>query len=331
MLEIPNGLAPEIDVGCAVCGEAAGDEICSAAELAAQRECAQRFHLSRLRRRSRGALQERAHFTHDYPTSLIACARCGLVYRSPRPRARALLGAYEGERYAPERLPQMIASQRTLFRPRARALARRLRPGARVLEVGSFVGGFLLEARHVGLTAVGLDPSEQLSELCRRSGLRVLQTTLEELTRERDFEPFDALAIWNTFDQIPRPRATLAAAARALRPNGLLLLRFPHGEYFRWSVASRRLPLLALAWNNLLGFPYLHGYGERSLELLVREFGLTPGAVTGDTLGIVADRSYARWARLEERALKTAQRARFTRDPSRAPWLDVVLRASPSA
>lgn len=53
-------------------------------------------------------------------------------------------------------------------------------------------------------------------------------------------------------------------------------------------------------------------------------------SVAGDTLGPVADESYAAWARLEERVVKAAQRQKWARDLSLAPWLDVRLRLNPS-
>jgi SAM-dependent methyltransferase len=324
MADSAASLGPEVEVACAVCGEVAADEVCSEGELAAQVDLARRFHLARLTRRSRAALEERASFTHDYPTRLLACRGCGLLYRSPRPAAAALLQAYAEERYPAERLPQMIASQRALFRPKARALARVLGRGARVLEVGSFVGGFLREAREAGLEPVGVDPGGQAVDLCRRLGLRVVRSSLEELRAPAEF---DAVAIWNTFDQLPCPKRALEAALRVLRPGGRLLLRFPHGACFGRLVQGRPLPLRALAWNNLLGFPYLHGYGLGSLDSLARDFGLTRIRVAGDVLGTLADRGYASWARLEERALKAAQRARAARDPAAAPWLDVELRS----
>jgi SAM-dependent methyltransferase len=220
----------------------------------------------------------------------------------------------------------MIVSQRALFRPKARALAAWLGAGARVLEVGCFVGGFLREARDVGLIAAGLDPSEQLAILCRRSGLRVVGSTLESLATSARAERYDVVAIWNTFDQLPRPRAALAAALRVLQPGGMVIVRTPHGRYFRERVANGRAPRRALAWNNLLGFPYLHGYGLESIDRLALEFGLVRTRSVGDTLGTVADRTYSPWARLEERALKAAQRRALARDPLQAPWLDVYLR-----
>jgi SAM-dependent methyltransferase len=319
-------LEPEVEVACAACGEAGAERVCSSRELAAQLASARDFHRLRIRRRARGALEERASFTHDYATDLLACRGCGLLYRSPRPGADAVLGAYAMERYTEERLPQMVASQRALFRAKARALARRLGRGARVLEVGSFVGGFLHEARRAGLDAFGLDPSEQLTRLCASAGLRVARATLDAIEIGPGSARFDAVAIWNTFDQLPAPHAALAAAWRVLRTGGLLVLRVPHGECFRRWISRRRPPLRALGWNNLLGFPYLHGYGVRSLARLLPPERWCCVGIEGDVLGDVADASYARWARLEERVLKRHLQRRVRRDPGRAPWLDVFYR-----
>ena len=328
MADVPIELEPEIEIACDACGEIAADQLASAAELASQAELARSFHRARLARRSRAALEERASFTHDYATRLLVCSKCCLVYRSPRPAEDAVLAAYEGERYARERLPQMIASQRALFRPRARALAKAFGRRARVLEVGSFVGGFLREASRAGLECTGLDPSEQLVQLCRREGLHVVPDTIEDFTARRPLPRYDAIAIWNTFDQLPNPRSALAAALRVLREDGVILLRFPHGACYQRLIAARRPPIRTLAWNNLLGFPYLHGYGLRSLDSLAASFGLVRTHVAGDALGAVADRSYARWARLEERVVKTVQRRRWRRDLELAPWLEVELRFS---
>jgi hypothetical protein len=94
MTQAATALEPEVEVVCVACGDSAAATVCNAGELGAQREAARRFHRARLRRRSRAALEERASFTHDYVTRLLACRQCGLLYRSPRPAAGAVLEAY---------------------------------------------------------------------------------------------------------------------------------------------------------------------------------------------------------------------------------------------
>src|SRR5205823_4507178 len=102
----------------------------------------------------------------------------------------------------------------------------------------------------------------------------------------------ECVAIWNTFDQLPEPEPTLAAARRLLRPNGLLAVRIPNGRCFRTLTAwERRLgsPLrgwlhAAMAWNNLMAFPYLYGYSLRTLDRLLARYGFTRTTAQPDTL-----------------------------------------------
>jgi SAM-dependent methyltransferase len=315
-------LVPEYEVACSACGSAAQRVLRSQDALAEELAELERFHARRFARRSRARMQERASFTHDYPTRVVECEICGLLYRSPRPRASAVLAAYEQERYAEERLEQLHESQFAS-----------LRPGARVLEVGSYVGAFLRAAVEVGLEPVGLDPSAQMSQLSQRHGLRVERATLEELADDVPRMRWDAICVFNTFDQLPDPNLTLAAASRLLVHGGTLLLRVPNGSLYRQraqrpSGFRADLAFPALAWNNLIGFPYLHGYTLTSLDLLLRRHGFERRDVVGDTLCTLADGDYAAWARVEEALWKSAQRLRARVSPESSPWLDVRYQAS---
>jgi len=334
-------LEPEVEAAaCPVCASRSFDVLSDAAALEAQQRRAERFHRLRLARRRRGELAERASFTHDYATDLVACAGCGLLLRSPRPRAADVEEAYTEERYPAERLPEMLASQVESFRGKAPVL-RRLGVAGRVVEVGSFLGGFLEIARSVGWDAVGVDPGKQVAERCRARGLRVVTATFEEFADQGGGAPCDCVAIWNTFDQLPDPRSALEGAARLLRPGGILALRVPHGRHYRLLARALESPSrrvryaaeLRLAWNNLLSFPYLYGYGVDTLDRLVTPFGFARALVRGDVLCDLAGRSTAPWARLEERVVKRWQLAAIARegDEPRArwaasPWLDVYYR-----
>jgi hypothetical protein len=171
---------------------------------------------------------------------------------------------------------------------------------------------------------------------CRKQGLHVFQGTLTDAAIKPG--TVDCVAIWNTFDQLPSPTSTLAAACTLLRPNGLVVIRIPNGECFRGALKwMRRLPYplagwlrATLAWNNLLAFPYLYGYSVPTLDVLLADYGLKRLTAQPDTLVSLADRQTKAWAVQEERLLKfiCMVAARFTmfRSPrlyGTAPWLDI--------
>jgi SAM-dependent methyltransferase len=330
--------------GCAVCGATARSTILPADAIAQQLAWLERFHLKRLkpvaRERRRVALEDRATFTQDEPRAIVGCRACGLVFRYPRRAPDAVEREYAEDRYGADRLRTLFAAQAAAYDEKIAALAhwlgRRRRP--RVLEVGSFVGGFLAAAGAAGWDASGIDPGEEVVAFCRARGLAVERGTLEDLPVPA--ASVDAVAIWNTFDQIPAPGPTLGAAARVLRAGGVLALRVPNGRYFVEAMQrlgsdgplARRFRLLALAWNNLIGFPYLHGYSVGTLDRLVAAHGFERLAGVPDTLLPLADADTPRWAAWEERLVKAACRASWSRQipgPARfaaAPWLDVYYR-----
>ena len=91
-----------------------------------------------------------------------------------------------------------------------------------VLEVGSYIGAFLSAARAAGWQGVGLDVNAQASGYARTHGCTIEETTLDDYqTGTR----FDAVALWNCFDQMADPHETLRRASSLLRPDGVLAVR----------------------------------------------------------------------------------------------------------
>ncbi|HLA14367.1 MAG TPA: methyltransferase domain-containing protein, partial [Gemmatimonadaceae bacterium] len=102
----------------------------------------------------------------------------------------------------------------------------------RGLEVGSYMGGFLAAARDAALPFTGIDVNRSAVEFGARQGLRISTGTLEEVESSGKY---DAIAIWNTFEQLPDVRAAALAARRLLRQGGVLAVRIPNaGYYVRW-------------------------------------------------------------------------------------------------
>jgi SAM-dependent methyltransferase len=339
-------LVPRVHAACAVCAAAESTPVASAAQIEAQLRYLRLFHGRRVRGQRDGrTLEERADFTHDYATAVVECIRCGLVYRDPRPDTAAIARAYAKDEYGEERLEALFDSQLELFRPKADAVRQQLTRSAAptVIEIGSFVGGFLAAMREQGARAVGVDPGEEVVGFCRAKGLDVVRGSVEDDQLANGAA--DCVAVWNTFDQLPQPQETLIAIRRLLRPGGLLVIRVPNGALFRRAAvwlrqgpkAMRPWLSAALAWNNLLAFPYLHGYSLASLDRLLASHSFERVAFQPDVLTRLADARTKRWAALEEKMLKGACRLAVRLDRSGsprgaeiAPWFDAYYRMRPT-
>ena len=315
---------------CPVCASADAAEIADADDVTTEIEALWQFHTRRLDPRTPPErLTDRLAFSQRPPLRVVRCHECGLVYRNPRERAFELTGLYEDEELEEDVLASLFATQLASYRAQARRLQRVLGRGGTGLEVGSFVGGFLAAARERGLRFEGLDVNERTSAFARRRGFRVTIGDLESWSERRTF---DAMAIWNCFDQLPDPRQAARIAHSLLVPGGVIAIRVPNGGFYAELQARRNRPLSAiatalLAHNNLLGFPYRHGFTVASITHLLDATGFDVDRVHGDTLVPTADRWTKRWAAVEERITKRALRAvARVAGAERAPWFEIYGR-----
>jgi hypothetical protein len=222
-------------------------------------------------------------------------------------------------------------NQRRAYRAQVRRLERmhgRRGPG---LEVGSYVGAFLAAARDTGWAFEGLDINEHAAAFACRMGFRVTVGELDAISGRR----FDALAIWNTFEQLPEPRAAAMSARRLLNAGGTIAIRVPNGQAYATLRRALRGPFApiargVLAHDNLLAFPYRHGFTTASLARLLTDAGFGDVRFFGDALVPVSDRWTRPWARIEEQVVKALLRgaARSSRLGQRySPWLEAYARA----
>jgi 2-polyprenyl-3-methyl-5-hydroxy-6-metoxy-1,4-benzoquinol methylase len=312
---------------CPVCAGTIAAEVASEAAIRDELESLWSFHTRRLRPDTPPRhFNDRVVFSQQPPLRLAQCATCSTVYRNPRERPRTVTELYREEPVDTSVLHSLYETQRAVYRAQARRLTRVAgRPGTG-LEIGSYVGGFLSASARLGWQFEGRDVNEGANRFARDRGFTVTRGTLEDCDGAGTY---DAVAIWNCFDQLPEPRAAVRDAARLLRSGGVLAIRVPNGAFYAWlkrrsNGRTRRVARALLAHNNLLAFPYLHGFTPRSLSRLLEDAGLRVVRVRGDTLVPVADRWTRTWAAWEERMLKGALHG-IARGP-RAPWFEVYAR-----
>jgi len=314
---------------CPVCNAADSHEIATTEELREEIEALWAFHTRRLRDDTPpDRLTDRVAFTQAPPLRVVQCERCGTVYRNPRERAFEVTDTYADDTLSFETMQALHDTQQAAYEAQASRLTDVCgRPG-RGLEVGSYVGGFLEAARRRGWQFEGLDVNETAVAFTRALGFTV---TSGDLLSFRTNHSFDAVAIWNCFDQLPDPRAAARAARALLAPRGALAIRVPNGAFY--ATVRRRLDGIAgpvaralLAHNNLLGFPYRQGFTVHSLALLLEDTGFDVVHTHGDTLVPIADEWTRGWAAAEERMTKTAMKALAALDTDGAPWFEAYAR-----
>ena len=313
---------PSYDLArCAVCGSAETETVADAEDMRAESELLWQYHMRRLSPRTPPErLVDRVAFSQDPPWRLVHCSICGLLYRNPAEKRESLIATYRDATATREALQALHDAQRGTYRAQARRLHRLMGRRGSGLEVGSYVGAFLAAARDARWSFEGLDVNEHVNDFTRSLGFVVHDGELETFRPGRSF---DAVAIWNTFDQLPDPAGAVRAAKALLAPGGMLAIRVPNGEcYRRWRrrLASRQ-PLRAaavalLAQNNLLTFPYRFGFSPASLSRLLRREGLVVRGVRGDVLVPTADEFTRRLAALEERVGKPLTRRWM-------PWFEI--------
>lgn len=281
------------------------------------------FHLRRMRTGAPVAqLFDRAIFSQDPPLQVVECSECGLVFRNPRERADEIVETYQDEAPSQEALASLFDQQFHFYQPRAARLTRLAGGTGNVLEVGSYVGGFLRAAEEAGWRARGIDVNAEATAFARSRGCSVQECALEDFhSRER----FDAIALWNCFDQLAEPHAALEHVRSLLAERGLIAVRVPNGAFYAHTRRRNRgLARAVLAWNNLASFPYRHGFTANSLARILKENGFEIVAREADTLVSIAGAYTRPWARWEERILKAGMRRLLPF--ASAPWLEVYAR-----
>ncbi|HET9453825.1 MAG TPA: class I SAM-dependent methyltransferase [Gemmatimonadaceae bacterium] len=309
---------------CVVCGSADGDAIATADDMRVEAELLWQYHMKRLSPRTPPErLVDRVAFSQDPPWRLVQCRGCGLVYRNPAEKRETLAATYRDAEPERDALQALHDAQRATYRAQARRLHRIMGRRGTGLEVGSYVGAFLSAARESRWSFEGLDINPHVNAFARSLGFAVHDGDLESFRPERQF---DAVAIWNTFDQLPDPANAVRVARRLIAPGGLLAIRVPNGDCYReWRARLggplSRLAVAVLAQNNLLTFPYRWGFSPASLTRLLGQEGFEIRRVVGDVLVPTADEYTRPLAVLEERLLKPLTR-RWQ------PWFEIYATAS---
>src|SRR6266550_773550 len=256
-------------VHCPGCGSADLDVLASRDRIRREQRLRHEFFTRRIDGYVDNARQKDAEDVARGDTAeILICRDCDILVRHEQKPPQ-----FETDHYESFAMERMLRAHINAYRRKARRYRFLLPAGARVVEVGSYVGGFLHVAREWSWNAIGVDVGQDTSHFARAHGYETLDGSLEDW-RFAD-RAFDGVFIWNTFEQIADPKQLLAEVRRILKPGGVLVIRTPNANFYR---AAADVSLLG--HSNLLAFPHLYGYTRRSLNRLVTSCGF---ATAGET------------------------------------------------
>jgi SAM-dependent methyltransferase len=324
---------------CPVCSGTAFSTLVPASKIDEESRQRERFVKQRLARpASRDELKDLTDFFHQAKADILVCAKCGLLLRDEHEPSPA--ETYSEDDYDPSVMERLYPRYLDAFRRKEKPYRALLQPGAEILELGSHYGAFLQTAQEWGWRAEGVDVGKDTSRFARSKGFTVHG---KEITDCRFAgRRFGGVFIWNCFEQLPDPRPTIAECRRILKPDGLLIVRVPNGLFYTIcqkllaeeglrSGASEFLTQ-AMAYNNLLGFPYLYGHSVATLERLIQQFGFRSEGMLNSELLILPLPENPDWVDAEERAINNEMRmlARSVlanrQGVLTGPWIEVWFR-----
>lgn len=245
--------------------------------------------------------------SHGAKAELRICPDCGILVRAEEDSPD-----FASEVYADYQMERMLRAHVEAFRQKAPHYRHLLHEGANVVEVGSYVGGFLHVAGEWGWDATGVDVGRDTAHFTRSRGYRTLDGALAD-GRFGD-ATVDGVFIWNCFEQL-EPGPLLAEVRRIVKPGGVLVLRIPNALFYSTFHSDK----VALGHANLLGFPHLYGYSAASLDQVVH--GFTRQALIG-ARHIQPTRGRLTVTAIHEEKLLEERLAQL--DATLAPWLEAI-------
>jgi 2-polyprenyl-3-methyl-5-hydroxy-6-metoxy-1,4-benzoquinol methylase len=221
-------------------------------------------------------------------TSVCRCRRCGLVFANPQPVPSSVNAHYD---VAPEQYLnyQHLDVDDDHFSQELAWLERLtpITPGMRSLDVGAGVGMSMTVMARRGFETHGLEPSPAFHRYAlEKTGISSDRLALASVeTADYPTEYFDFINFRAVLEHFYSPAASLARAARWLKPGGLMFAEIPSA---RWLVSR-----LANLFYRLTGTDYVCNISPMHAPFHLYEFTVTSFELHGASAGYaVADHRY---------------------------------------
>lgn len=218
----------------------------------------------------------------------VRCAECDTQYVTPRPSASLisdfLVRSEHYALFARSIFPASAERRRELiFRPRAARVldaARRIGlAGGTLMEIGAGYGFFCEEILRHGFfdRVVGLEPSPEWAQVCRKRGIEVVESVYEEADYS---DPVDIVVCFEVIEHLFDPAHFVRWVHAKLGSGGILYLTCPNIAGFETRVLG--------AESTTIDHEHINLFNPKSLSYLLESNGFevlevsTPGHLDVD-------------------------------------------------
>jgi SAM-dependent methyltransferase len=200
-----------------------------------------------------------------------------LIYQNPQLSESELSEFYPADSYqlyaralSEESAVTRFDLNRGLERRCKQIETRKSSPG-QVLDIGCATGNFLRAMKDRGWSVTGVEPNHDAANYARQAHAIDVHTGTIESADLPD-NAFDVVTMWDVFEHVLDPRATLEEISRVIKPGGLLAIGTPNpksleARLFGQNWAGWDRPRHTYIYYPEVLFRYLADYGFGGREL----------------------------------------------------------------
>lgn len=163
--------------------------------------------------------------------SYFKCSQCKSLSLLPVSSSKTLENAYSDTYYG-EKKEKFIPIVNDLFNflkvLRAKACSKRMREGARVLDIGCGAGAFLEKMQHLGFEIHGTEiPGKVVSRASEVNNMNLHIGFFEQINFECKFE---LITLWHVIEHLKNPKEVLTKSFNLCHENGTIVIALPNVE-----------------------------------------------------------------------------------------------------
>jgi len=216
--------------------------------------------------------------------SMFKCSNCNLYFLNPRPNSSTIMKYYPDDYFAygidynaaslKSRLGLFLYKKLftdkinipklVLFPLKKFMMGLIVKKDAKVLDVGTGAGGWLLVINKLGMEGYGLDPCKKAIKLAKKHGLKVKAGTLQSSNYPDNF--FDIITLYNVIEHVHNPLEDLRELKRILKPGGTLIIYTPNTGSLFFKTTKEN-------WPHLGAPQHLNLFSTKTLDICAKKIG----------------------------------------------------------